>query len=460
MGIFSAMTGKSPTQTPGVSTGLLDLLLGNSNPFAQFADSHQNVLGAIGAGLAAGPTFEQGLSNAGVNIPQAKQADYQANLYRASVSQTVAWLAKTHPDLAQAVQSGTLSARDAFNLAFQQDNAAPTVMPPGSSAVYLQGPKAGQTIGAPTTDGFYGSDLKAQAWNTVMKGNRDPATRNSPQYRAAWAIVTEPTMTPQGMMQPNVPPQWAPDGGAPATAAPATAAPATSAAPSSYAPSLPGPGGTPSPTGAALGDMAMVAPPAMAQIGPGIIPGTQPFNESQSRTTDLASMATPDLATAIKHYPALTNPTDQALQGISKYDPTGLAHGAQSAEYQQAYSATRSTISNILYTVSGAAIGDRELERKIEDLTPQLGDKPPVVSDKLNRLANFVSSIANATRDPQTIARAQQALQGIKAAQEAILSANSPQPASQGRVAPGTPIWGPDGRQYVMGSDGNPQPVM
>lgn len=136
MGLFNLFSGQPAS--PGTSAppqGLLDMILGQSNPVSQFADSRQNVLGAIGAGLASGPTFSQGMANAAQNVPQARKADYQMGLYRGQVSQTVKYLQDKHPDLAQAVQSGTLSPSDAFNMAFAQDNRAGVSVAPGSSFV-------------------------------------------------------------------------------------------------------------------------------------------------------------------------------------------------------------------------------------------------------------------------------------------------------------------------------------
>jgi hypothetical protein len=449
MGLLDAFSAK-PASPGGGSTapqGLLDLLLGSQNPVSQFADSRQNVLGAIGAGLAAGPTLSAGLSQAAQNIPQARQRDYQTNLLKGQVSQTVAYLQKTHPDIAQAVQAGAMSPAEGFQLAFSQDNAPPTVMAPGSTARYLQGPKAGQTVGDPQS-GFYGGDLKSQAWNTVLKGAQDPAQRNTDQYRAAWAIVTEPTMTPQGMMQPNVPSQWAPD--SPAAATPAPSAPA----PSSAAPGLPAPAGAPSPTSAALGDMQMVAPAAPAATVPGIVPGTRPYNESQSRMELLIQSATPDLKRVIDGYPALMSTKDQLLGKL----PGDIGRLAQSPEYKQANDAVTSAMSNLLYVASGANLNAGELERKVQAYVPSINDDPQTAANKLDRFANDVMVTANATKDPLTIAWAQQAVQGLAATRQKILSSGSPAPSGQS-VPAGTTIYGPDGKQYIMGRDGNPQPV-
>lgn len=444
--LFSLFSGKPAS--PGLAgppQGLLDILLGADNPLAQFADSRQNTLGAIGAGLAAGPTFSQGLANAAQVVPQARQADYQMGLYRGQVSQTVAYLQKTHPDLAQAVQSGTLSPADAFNMAFQQDHQQGVPLAPGATLV---NPQTGQQMGGATPGGFYGTDLRSQAWNTVLKGAKDPAARNSDAYRAAWAIVTQPTMTPQGMMQPNVPAEWAP--GATPTSGVATAmpAPASSIAPNS-GPTVPA--GPVTPTSASVSDMNMVAPPSNATRGPGIIPGTQPFNESQARTTDLAASSIPDLKRVIDGYPALMNLKDQMLEKL----PGGVGRLAQTPEYKQAHDAMTNSMVNLLYFASGANLNKDEWSRKVGVYLPAVGDDPQTAVNKLDRFANDVMNLANSTQNPDTIKWAGQAVQNIKATEQQMLSQGQPQ-----RVAPGTTIYGPDGKQYIMGPDGQPQPVM
>lgn len=420
MGLFSGQPA-----SPGVNAapmGLLDLILGQGNPISQFADSRQNTLGAIGAGLASGPTFSQGMANAAQNIPQAKSADYQMNLYRGQVSQTVKYLQDKHPDLAQAVAGGTLSPSQAFQQAYQLDNAPPVPVAPGSVPTYLQGPKAGQTLGA-RPDGFTSQDMKSQAWNMVIKANSpgaDPSLKNSPDFQAAYAIVSQPIMTPQGMMQPNLPPGWGP-GAAPAGAGappPSAAGPSGMAAP----PAMSGaPQQAPTPTSASVGDMSMVAPPMPPTQGPGIIPGTKPYNETQARLTYLTQSATPDLKRVVDGFPALMNVKDQLL---SK-DSTGLTRGLQDPAYQRASNAVRAAMGNIMYFVSGAAQGNVEVERKLDSYIPKFGEGPEVAADKLDRFANDIVSMANASNDAATVAWATQAVAGIKNTESQILGTSA-----------------------------------
>jgi len=457
---MSLMTALSPASVPNGNSGLLDLLLGSSNPVSQFADSRQNVLGALGAGLASGPTFAQGLANAAQTIPAARQRDYQLGLYKGQVSQTTAYLAKKHPELAAMVQAGTISPSDAFNQAFQLDNQQGVSLAPGATLV---NPRTGASMGGNTGNGgFYSTDLKSQAWNVVMQANApgaDPALKASPKFQSAWAIATQPTMTPQGIVEPQIPPGWGPgqqSGGMatlPSAGVLGTGAPPPDAG--SAPPAMAAPGGTApvTPTSASVGAMPMIAGPANAQFGHGIVPGTQPFNQSQSRTVMLTQSALPDLKRVIDGFPSLMNTKDQLLGHLGD-----LGRVAQDPAYKQTSDAMTSAMGNILYVASGANLNAGELQRKVQSYMPSVGDDPQTAVNKLDRFANDVMTQANSTKDEATIQWASQAVAGIKQTEQKMLSGSQPQP--QQTVPAGTPIYGPNGKQYIMGPDGSPQPVM
>lgn len=65
--------------------GLLDLLLGNTNPIAQGVDKNRGVLQAIGSGLGQGTDLNTGLAAAARNVPAGAQTDLATN-------QTAQWL--------------------------------------------------------------------------------------------------------------------------------------------------------------------------------------------------------------------------------------------------------------------------------------------------------------------------------------------------------------------------------
>ncbi len=93
--------------------GILSGLLGASNPAAQWAAQNRGWLGQVGAGLASGPTFEQGLANAAQMGPQGQRVDDAYRVAEAEkaarakqINQTAQYLAQTFPDLAEAVNAG------------------------------------------------------------------------------------------------------------------------------------------------------------------------------------------------------------------------------------------------------------------------------------------------------------------------------------------------------------------
>lgn len=111
--------------------GLLELLLGKDNPAAQWANDNGATLGALGAGIASGPTFGRGVANGLSMLPQAKILDQQARDRREERAKeetqrnmTLDILRNTYPDLAQAVEAGAITPTDAWNERFARDRAA------------------------------------------------------------------------------------------------------------------------------------------------------------------------------------------------------------------------------------------------------------------------------------------------------------------------------------------------
>lgn len=106
--------------------GIASLLLGENNPFAQWAGQNQNFLGAIGAGLGQGQNLQGGLAAGLAAVPQAKQLDQAAaeklkaeKLAENQANATQNWLQANHPDLAQMVQAG-MPVSEAWSTAMQR----------------------------------------------------------------------------------------------------------------------------------------------------------------------------------------------------------------------------------------------------------------------------------------------------------------------------------------------------
>ncbi len=94
--------------------GLLDLILGKTNPAAQWADQNSNWLGGVGAGLGAGTNLGQSLGLAAQYGAAAKPADIQAaqqlsdqQKVQEQQNQTIQWLhASGNDDLVPLVTAG------------------------------------------------------------------------------------------------------------------------------------------------------------------------------------------------------------------------------------------------------------------------------------------------------------------------------------------------------------------
>lgn len=116
--------------------GLAEFLLGAQNPFAQWTNQNQNLLGAIGAGLGQGQNIQSGLSAGLAAVPQAKALDYTANEKRKAdakvAAQTDAFkayvLASKRPDLAPLLDAG-VSRDEIFNTIMgKADGEAPSTV--------------------------------------------------------------------------------------------------------------------------------------------------------------------------------------------------------------------------------------------------------------------------------------------------------------------------------------------
>lgn len=407
--------------------------------------NNSGLLLGLGSSLLSG-----NLGSIGQNVAQGAASDRSRRLQDTALglqikqrNATADWARKNgHPEWADAIESGAISGSDVFN----QMNKL-TVLPFGSEAIN----GSNQVVGGNSANGgFGGTDLKSQAWNTIMTANApgaDPALKADPKFAAAWAIATEPTMTPQGMMQPQVPPSWGPGqsaGAAPTPYLPAQAGGPTMAAaglqqqpyPNADAP-LP-PGGLPP------GTFQNIAPPTQVANLPNVIPGTAPYNESKARLGDLTSSAIPDLKRVVDNFGALQNTWGQLLDK----DPTGLTNGLKPEDYQRASGATKAALGNVMYFVSGAAQGYTELSRKLDTYLPAFGDHSGTVVDKLDRFANDIMSMANASGDPRQIERAQQAIANIQDTEQQIL-ARGARKASK----PAPPVGTVEGGYMFKGGD-------
>lgn len=364
--------------------GIASLLLGAENPFAQWTNQNQNLLGAIGAGLGQGQNIQSGLSAGLAMAPQAKQLDLAASeklkaekLAENQANATTNWIQSNYPQYAH------LPPEQAWQAAM----AAEKEKISGGGGVYD------------------GTGMDAQNWNILLGG--DPST---PEYEAAWAQITAPKMTLKETADGVVPVYEAPN--IPASIRrPASMAQAAPATPPQQQPA-PQSGGWGAPRPSFGGVAQAPAAPMGAPSGPSVgapIPGTKPRpTEAQVRNTAIASVLASEVPKVGNNFRALTDPKGQVLSQLG-----ALGNPWQSTEYQQAATALKSSISQILYSLSGATANDKEVDNQVNVLSPQWGDKPQQIADKLDRFKVLVRSVAAASGDAEAQKMVEEAIAAL-----------------------------------------------
>lgn len=367
-------------------------LLGGSPDFSKWFQSHRNALTDFGVGLAS----QRGLGGAASGLAQGGDADYQRNLQKAALdlqsqqrAAAAAWARDNgYEQYAPAIEAGAISGSDIFNLLNKQ-----TVVPQGSSVVNGRG----ETVTSPQGGQFLGTGMDAQNWNIVMKAQSNPSLKASPQFQAAWAQLSQPQITyqqtPSGlvpiMKQPNLPAGWGPPTSGDVVADTGGPAPQMGTPQSGgYSPT--------SPDVAPLGGVSVGQP----------LPGTRAApTEAQGRNSTITTVLLNELPNVNKNFAALADPKGQLLGMLGP-----IGNPWQSSEYQRAASGVSTAVSDILYSLSGASSNPGEVINQIRNLTPQYGDKPEVVADKLNRFNVYVRAIAQQSGDPQLQAAVEKAI--------------------------------------------------
>lgn len=236
---------------------------------------------------------------------------------------------------------------------------------------------------------FRGDSMDAQAWNILQTA--DPGSK---QYATAYAIVSQPknqlVQTPQGQQLIAIPP--------------------------ALPPWLKAPGGADAGQPAGVGPAAQSAPGSGAAAAGGVIPGTKPApTEMQARNGAIGKILLNEVPTLGKTFGALADPKGQFLNAI----PGGIGNAWQSEEYQRAASAVKTSVANVLYSLSGASSNPGEVLKQIEVLTPAFGDKPGTIADKLNRFKTYVRSVSSEANDPELTKSVEDALKQMEAPADA-----------------------------------------
>lgn len=143
--------------------------------------------------------------------------------------------------------------------------------------------------------------------------------------------------------------------------------------------------------------------------------GGKPLTEGQSKDTVYSTRAAGALPIIDEFGEALMNPAMRAVEN----DPTGLARGMQSPEFQQAQQAGKEFLQAILRKDTGAAITPQETAEYGAVYLPIPGDTPVVLEQKRVSRKRALEAI-NAGLPPQAILAQEIALQnsGVPAAVE------------------------------------------
>jgi hypothetical protein len=116
----------------------------------------------------------------------------------------------------------------------------------------------------------------------------------------------------------------------------------------------------------------------------------------QARNAAIGKILLNEVPTLGSNFSALADPKGQLISAtLGKY-----GNPWQSEEYQRAAAAVKTSIANVLYSLSGASSNPGEVEKQIEVLTPAFGDKPGVIADKLQRFKTYVRAISSEANDP------------------------------------------------------------
>lgn len=362
--------------------GLADLILGSQNPFTQFVAQNKNTIHGAFAGLGQGQNISDGLSNAArgavaggpaddaAAVAAKQEADRQAAIQQqAALRQKYAqfFLQQNQPDYARAVSDG--------------------IMEPGAAYGDWMTTKA-KTASA--SGAFDGTGMDQQAWNIVLRGQKDPTVKSSPEYQAALSIVSQPkaqiVQGPDGnmvqvMQSPQLP------------AFLTNQPPAQQPAP--FTPQSVGQDGGFSP---ALGGGSASAPQSGGIIATPI-PGTGKANLTETQSKDVYFGNNADGA-----LPILDNLGTKltSFGGSIASDAGRIGNYFKTSDYQQAEQAGRVFINSILRKDSGAAITKEENANYGETYLPRPGDKPAVIAQKAAARRRAVAGL-KAGLSPQAI---------------------------------------------------------
>jgi hypothetical protein len=357
------------------------LNLGGADPNAQYQMprlpwSQNPMITTAALGLLGGRTLNEGLQNVAQNAPAGLAAN--TAMRRDMAGQRDAATTRAAMNAVIKLKSGVpLTPADQAAI-----DAAPEVklkfgMPAEPDWIEIGGRPFNKTTGTfgeqAGGGGFTGTALDAQDSQIIVRGQTDDAYRATPEYKIAWSRQFETPRMVQGS-----------DESGKMISTP-------------ILPSIPG--GLKGPVGGSVAaptspDQTVPTPTDASgtgvRTGKPVVTGTTKPTEQQLRQRQIYANLKPEVATIEKNWSSLSDLKSQVAKGI--FGNTGLDNLITSPEYQKAYNATRASVSQILYSLSGANANPGEVENQIDNLMPKPFETKEATDAKLARIKTMVES--------------------------------------------------------------------
>lgn len=138
-------------------------------------------------------------------------------------------------------------------------------------------------------------------------------------------------------------------------------------------------------------------------------PSTQAkTTEAQRRNQQLASVIQPELATVEQNWDALADGGNQT------WGSNPVTAGMASPEYQQARNSLNVIAQSYLYSVSGAAATDAEVQKIVDSVTPKPFESPQSIAAKKARIQQMADAVIQAGGGAQQQAPGGQTSTGLQ----------------------------------------------
>ena len=369
-------------------------LIGGATPEASFA-------GALGAAGQAIPDMRQRAamnaylkSQSGLNLTPEEQQ-----------------LLQSDPELGRAFVARQLTPKPPISVGFGERLLDPNTLKP----IDL-GDAGGGTYSPTSTEG---ADS-----NAILRGQRDPAFRATPEYQLAYSRISKPQMVQSVVNGNTITTPIYPDlGGILPPTGVGSAVPAAAGGAASDG----------SPDAAASDAAPAVAGGPGVRVGKPIITGQKQLTEQVIRNKELLHVNQREAPVLKQNFDELASLGNQAL---ALGGP--LTTWMTSPGYQRGRSAIKSFVANYLYSTSGATANPGEVETISSTLTPFPGESKASLDDKKARADTMLEAM-------QIAASGGQVSEALKAKAEGRAPGNAASDIKEGDTATG-----PGGHKIVM----------